>query len=134
MPTATTAAAFGASRSSHSLVVIGWPVSGSSPIAAQWPSPERFSFGIEPSTTRTNGSSSPRSACHHASMNSAPFSKASTGLWTITFGIPGIDWVMMSSRLGLTAEVIATESPSHERPLVIQRTWASTASVAWWGP
>ena len=30
-----TAAAFGARRSSHSLVVIGWPVSGLSPIAAK---------------------------------------------------------------------------------------------------
>ena len=62
-------------------------------------------------------------------MNSAPFSNASTGLWTITFGIPGIVCVTMSSRLGLTAEVIATESPSQERPVVIQITWASTASV-----
>ena len=62
-------------------------------------------------------------------MNSAPFSKASTGLWTITFGIPGIAWVTMSSRLGFTAEVIATESPSQERPVVIQITCASTASV-----
>ena len=51
-------------------------------------------------------------------------------MWTITFGIPGIDWVMMSSRLGFTAEVIATESPSHESPVVIQMTCASTASVA----
>ena len=28
VPTATTAVALGASRSSHSLVVIGWPVAG----------------------------------------------------------------------------------------------------------
>ena len=63
-------------------------------------------------------------------MNSAPFSNASTGLWTITLGMPGIAWVMMSSRLGLTAEVIATESPSQDSPVVIQITWASTASVA----
>ena len=28
VPTATTAAAFGASRSSHSFIVIGWPFSG----------------------------------------------------------------------------------------------------------
>ena len=62
-------------------------------------------------------------------MNSAPFSYASTGLWTITFGIPGIAWVTMSSRLGLTAEVIATESPSHVSPVVIQITCASTCSV-----
>ena len=31
VPTATTAVAFGVSRSSHSLVVIGWPVIGSLP-------------------------------------------------------------------------------------------------------
>ena len=48
-------------------------------------------------------------------MNSSPFSKASTGLWTITFGMPGIAWVTMSSRLGSTAEVIATESPSQPK-------------------
>ena len=51
-------------------MVIGWPVSGSSPIAGPVPSPESFSFGIEPSTTSTNGSISPRSARHHHSMNS----------------------------------------------------------------
>ena len=74
MPTATTAAAFGASRSSHSLVVIGWPVSGLLPRPVQWPSPLIFSLGIEPSTTSTNGSSSPRSAMYQASMNSSPTS------------------------------------------------------------
>ena len=31
---------------------------------------------------------------------------------------------MMSSRLGLVAEVMATESPSQSRPVVIQSTWA----------
>src|SRR5580698_1326029 len=35
----------------------------------------------------------------------------------------------MSSRLGFVAEVIATESPSQLRPVVIHRTWAVTASV-----
>src|SRR5690242_21084643 len=35
------------------------------------------SFGIEPSTTRTNGSSSPRSALNHHSMNvSAPSTRS----------------------------------------------------------
>ena len=62
-------------------------------------------------------------------MNSSPTSYASTGLWTITFGIPGIAWVTMSSRHGFTAEVIATESPSQLSPVVIQITCASTASV-----
>ena len=65
-------------------------------------------------------------------MNSSPFSYASTGLWTITLGMPGIAWVTMSSRLGSTAEVMATESPSQPRPVVIQMTWASTASVFAW--
>ena len=37
---------------------------------------------------------------------------------------------MMSSRLGLVAEVMATESPSQERPIVIHRTCAVTASVS----
>ena len=74
MPSATTAAAFGARRSTHSLVVIGWPVEGSVPIAAQWPSPLIFSLGIEPSTTRTKGSSLPSSASYQACMNSAPTS------------------------------------------------------------
>ena len=74
MPTATTAAAFGARRSSHSLVVIGWPVDGFVPMPVQWPSPLISSFGIDPSSTSTNGSSSPRSAWYQASMNSSPFS------------------------------------------------------------
>ena len=74
MPTATTAAAFGASRSSHSLVVIGWPVSGLSPMPEKWPSPVSSSLGIEPSTTSTNGSSLPSSAWYQASMNSSPTS------------------------------------------------------------
>ena len=39
---------------------------------------------------------------------------------------------MMSSRLGSVAPVMATESPSHERPVVIQMTWAVTASVSAW--
>ena len=43
-------------------------------MAAQWPSPLISSLGIEPSTTSTNGSSSPSSAWYQASMNSAPFS------------------------------------------------------------
>ena len=55
-------------------------------------------------------------------MNSAPFSYARTGVWITTFGMPGIAPVMMSSRLGLTADVMATESPSQLRPEVIQMT------------
>ena len=65
-------------------------------------------------------------------MKSCPFSYASTGLWTTTRGMPGMIPRTMSSRLGFVAEVIATESPSQERPVVIQMTWAVTASVAFW--
>ena len=74
VPIATTAAAFGASRSIHSLVVIGWPFDGFTPIPAQCPSPLIFSFGTEPSRISTNGSSLPASASYQACMNSAPFS------------------------------------------------------------
>src|SRR5581483_8983543 len=37
---------------------------------------------------------------------------------------------MMSSRLGLVAEVMATESPSQLNPVVIHRTCAVTASAS----
>src|SRR6185436_18307980 len=43
--------------------------------------------------------------------------------------MPGMAWVMMSSRLGLVADVMATESPSQDSPVVIQRTCAVTSSV-----
>ncbi len=55
-------------------------------------------------------------------MYSSPVSKAITWLWITTRGMPGITPWMMSSRLGLVADVIATESPSHERPTVTHRT------------
>ena len=55
-------------------------------------------------------------------MNSAPFSYASTGVCATTFGIPGMAPVMMSSSDGLTADVMATESPSQLSPDVIQMT------------
>ncbi len=74
MPTATTAAAFGARRSIHSFVVIGWPFSGFTPMPAKWPSPLISSFGSEPSRISTKGSSLPASASYHACMNSWPFS------------------------------------------------------------
>ena len=65
-------------------------------------------------------------------MNSAPFSYASTGVWTTTRGMPGMTPRMMSSSDGFVAEVMATESPSQPRPAVIQMTCAVTASVAFW--
>ena len=55
--------------------------------------------------------------------------EAITWLWTTTFGMPGIAWVMMSSRLGFVADVMATESPSQLNPVVIQITCAVIASV-----
>jgi hypothetical protein len=88
-----------------------------------------FSFGTDPSSTSTNGSSLPASASYHACMNSSPISTASTVLWTTTRGMPGIAPVMMSSRLGFVAPVIATLSPSQLRPVVSQMTWAVMPSV-----
>src|SRR3954468_4662844 len=53
-----------------------------------------------------------------------------TWLWTTTLGIPGIASWMMSSRLGFVADVMATESPSQLRPVVIHSTCAVIASVS----
>ena len=50
-------------------------------------------------------------------------------LCTTTRGMPGIAPVMMSSRLGFVAPVIATLSPSQLSPVVSQMTWAVIASV-----
>ena len=71
---ATTAAALLARRSTHSLVVMGWPFSGLTPKPVQWPSPLISSLGIEPSMMRTNGSSLPCSASYQAWMYSWPTS------------------------------------------------------------
>ena len=70
----------------------------------------------------TNGSSLPCSASYQACMYSWPTSYASTWLWMTTRGMPGMTPWMMSSRLGLVAEVMATESPSQESPVVIHST------------
>src|SRR6516164_3053284 len=122
------AVAFGASRSSHSLVVIGWPVSGLLPKPHQYPSDLIASFGMEPSTTRTNGSSSPRSAlCHHSMKVSAPcsgpHSKSISGQCTATLGSPGKAPSAISSMLGWVAAVSATESPSQPSPPFIQNVY-----------
>ena len=53
VPMATTAAAPGARRSSHSRLVIWRPVAGSSPRPIQKPSPEMDSSMIEPSHVMT---------------------------------------------------------------------------------
>ena len=129
VPTATTAAAFGARRSIHSLTVIGWPSNGSTPKPVQCPSPLRRSSPIAPSTTSTNGSSRSSSASYQACRNSAPFSKASTGLCRTTRGLSGMTPLSRSSRLGEVALVIATDSPSQPRPAVIQSTWIVSGST-----
>ena len=65
------------------------------------------SFGIEPSTTSTNGSSSPRSALKNHSMKSSapptgPHSKSISGQWTAIFGRPGqgAEGDLLDARLG----------------------------------
>src|SRR3954464_231398 len=135
VPAATMAVALGASRSSHSLVVIGCAVPGLLPKPDQYPSALIFSLGIDPSTTRTNGSSSPRSALkNHSRKSSAPplgpHSKSISGQWTATFGSPGRAPSAISSTLGWVAAVRATESPSQLRPALIHSTWIKASSAA----
>src|SRR3954454_10693988 len=135
VPAATMAVALGASRSSHSLVVIGCPVAGSLPKPDQYPSSCRFSVGMEPSTTSTKGSSSPRSALRNHSRKSSappcePHSKSISGQCTATFGSPGSAPSAISSMLGWVAAVSATESPSQLSPALIQRTWTVVCSAA----
>src|SRR4051794_16431364 len=135
VPTATTAVAFGVSRSSHSLVVIGCAVPGLLPKPDQYPSSWSFSLGIDPSTTRTNGSSSPRSALkNHSRKSSAPplgpHSKSISGQWTATRGRPGSAPSAISSMLGWVAPVRATESPSQLSPALIHSTWIRASSAA----
>ena len=65
-------------------------------------------------------------------MKSSPVSKANIGLYSTIGGMPGSAPRSRSSRLGLVAAVIATESPSHPSPLVIHSTltgrrWAAAA-------
>src|SRR3954454_8526277 len=135
VPAATMAVALGASRSSHSLVVIGCPVAGLLPKPDQEPSSLIFSLGIDPSPTRTNGSSAPRSALkNHSRKSSAPplgpHSKSISGQWTATFGSPGSAPSAISSMLGWVAPVRATESPSQLSPALIHSTWMSASSAA----
>ena len=128
MPSASTAAARGVSLSIHSLVRIGWPVAASTPMPAQCPSPLTSSFGTEPSSTSTNGSSRPAAASSQVRMNSSPDSNASTGLQRTIGGMPGSEPRSRSSSDGLVAAVIAIESPSQPSPLVSQRTCSGRAS------
>src|SRR3954451_623221 len=91
-----------------------------------------FSFGIEPSTTSTNGaSSSPRAAWRNGARNSSPPSVGdSTLLCRCTFGMPGIAPRSTSSMPGWPAAVIETESPSQLIPSEIHRMWTSSTPCA----
>src|SRR5919206_3480369 len=91
-----------------------------------------FSFGIEPSTTSTNGaSSSPRAAWRNGARNSSPPSVGDrTLLWRCTFGMPGIAPRSTSSIPGCPAAVIETESPSQLIPSEIHRMWTSSTAGA----
>ncbi len=93
------------------------------------------SLGIDPSTTSTNGSSSPRSALkNHSRKSSAPptgpHSKSISGQCTAIFGSPGSAPRAISSMLGWVAAVSATESPSQLSPALIHRTWMSGSSAS----
>ena len=90
---------------------------------------------MEPSTTSTNGSISPRSPLKNHSMNvseppTGPHSKSMSGQWTAIFGRPGSTPSTISSMLGCMAAVNATESPSQLRPALIQRMWIVGVSSA----
>src|SRR3954454_21344180 len=87
-----------------------------------------FSFGIEPSITRTNGaSSSPRAAWRNGSRNSSPPRVGdSTLLWRCTRGSPGIAPSRTSSMPGWPAAVMETVSPSQDMPSEIHRMWTSS--------
>src|SRR3954470_9227660 len=91
-----------------------------------------FSFGIEPSTTSTNGaSSSPRAAWRNGRRNSSPPSVGeSTLLCRWTFGMPGMAPRSTSSMPGWPAAVTETESPSQLIPSEIHRMWTSSTAGA----
>src|SRR3954452_381178 len=91
-----------------------------------------FSFGIEPSTTSTNGASrSPRAAWRNGRRNSSPPSVGeSTLLCRWTFGMPGMAPRSTSSMPGWPAAVTETESPSQLIPSEIQRMWTSSTAGA----
>src|SRR3954447_8022700 len=130
---ATTPQARCASRSSHQLRVSGSPVASSLPNDVQYPSPLMFSFGIEPSMTRTKGrSSSSRAAWRKGSRNSSPPSVGEgTLLCSCTLGSRGTAPSSTSSMLGWPAAVIDTESPSQLIPSEIQRMSTSSTPATW---
>src|SRR5262245_54921542 len=78
LPIAITASARGASRSTHAAVVIGVP-SENFPSREKLPFPARDSFGIAPSSTRTNGEIVPSAARSRLARKASPLSIASSG-------------------------------------------------------
>src|ERR671932_2678046 len=134
VPAATTPQAPGARWSIHQLSVSGLPVASSLPKDVQYPSPLIFSFGIEPSMTRTYGaSSSPRTAARKGFRNSSPPSVGErTLLCRCTLGRPGMSPSTTSSIEGSVAAVIDTLSPSQLIPSEIHRMCSSsTPREAW---
>src|SRR5918912_658316 len=86
-----------------------------------------FSLGIEPSTTKMNGSSSPRAAAKNGFMKSSPPRLGDRTLlcrWTL--GMPGIAPSTTSSMLGSDALVTDTVSPSQLIPSEVHRMWISS--------
>src|SRR3954467_9510616 len=133
VPIATTPQARGASRSIHQFRVSGSPVRSSLPNEVQYPSPLMFSFGIDPSITRTNGASSPRAAARNGARYSSPPSVGESTLlcrWTV--GSPGTRPITTSSIDGWDAAVTDTVSPSQLNPSEIQRM--CTSSTPWGRP
>ncbi len=131
VPTAITAAARGARRSSHSRLVIWRPVPCSSPRPIQKPSPESRSSITEPSQQRTNGaSSSPSAAMRRFSTHSAPDSTDTTQCTSSTLGSPGMMPAIRSSSLGCVAPVTATEQPSHDAPTIHSRYTFSSGPMS----
>ncbi len=98
-------------------------------MAVQKPSPLIRSFGIDPSTTRMNGPSSPRSAWWKAAMKASPTSVASTLLCRCTLGRPGTRPSSTSSMLGSVAAVTDTVSPSQLSPSEVHRMCTSSSAV-----
>src|SRR5919201_4155992 len=93
-----------------------------------------FSFGIEPSITRTYGaSSSPRAAWRKGFKNSSPPSVGERTLWwRCTFGRPGSSPSTTSSSAGSVAAVMETVSPSQLIPSEIHRMCSSSTPAGGW--
>src|SRR5919206_2912865 len=134
VPAATTPHAPGARWSIHQFSVSGSPVASSLPNDVQYPSPLIFSFGIEPSMTRTYGaSSSPRTAARNGFRNSSPPRVGeSTLLCRCTLGRPGMSPSTTSSIDGSVAAVIDTVSPSQLMPSEIHRMCSSSTPGEVW--